>query len=108
MSIGVCHGLNDFAFCRRYNESVDVFSFAMTMVECIDGHLPWTGICGAGGVSMRVTRGDRPSQQLQTATPAMRSLVADCWAHEPSERPTFARVVERLESMDETEFGGLE
>ena len=88
---------------RRYNESVDVFSFAMTMVECIDGHLPWTGTCGAGGVPMRVTRGDRPLIQLQTATPSMRRLVVDCWSHEPSERPTFAKVVQRLERMEVTE-----
>jgi serine/threonine protein kinase len=33
---------------EAYNEAVDVYSFAMCMLEVVDGHVPWHGIAGAG------------------------------------------------------------
>jgi hypothetical protein len=29
---------------RAYNESADVYSYAMCLVELVDRNLPWTGV----------------------------------------------------------------
>ena len=50
---------------QNYNESVDVFSYAMCLVELIDCNLPWTGVCPAAAVVSRVTAGRRPLKQLE-------------------------------------------
>ena len=47
---------------RRYNEMVDVFSYAMCLVEMVDLHLPWHGLATAAEVPYRVTKGERPDR----------------------------------------------
>jgi hypothetical protein len=50
-------------------------------------------------VPLKVAREERPSEQLEQATSAMRALVEACWHHEPAERPSFLEVVRTLEAM---------
>ena len=106
---------------RTYNEKVDVFGFAMCLVELIDCHLPWHQYKGGSArVPDRVGRRERPEKQLAhpSLSPAMKALVYACWAHSPSDRPAFGDIVRRLESMQlphearahfaETVLGGSE
>ena len=84
---------------EHYNEKVDVFSFAMCLVELVDVKLPWTGICHASAVPLHVTRGERPTQQLRSAEPAVARLSQACWAKGPQDRPSFVTVVDMLRNM---------
>ena len=51
----------------KYNEKIDVFSFAMCLIELVDGRLPWSGRCSAAEVPHKVTRSTRPQHQLGKA-----------------------------------------
>jgi serine/threonine protein kinase len=41
---------------EQYNESVDVFSFAMCLIELIACEMPWQGVGGVGGASRSMLR----------------------------------------------------
>eukprot|EP01047_Picozoa_sp_COSAG01_P029175 COSAG01_NODE_1992_length_8696_cov_4.370827_4_plen_130_part_00 len=89
---------------RQYNESADVFSYAMCLVELVDRNLPWAGVaptppdsrdrgadlltavlscvagpgCGPlGAVPMKVSQGQRPQSQIRSAG-AIRPLIQRC------------------------------
>ena len=84
---------------EKYNEKVDVFSYAMCLVELEDGNLPWHGYGGAAEVPHRVGQCQRPERQLSKAESGMAGLIADCWQQSPHARPTFTEIVERLEKL---------
>jgi hypothetical protein len=50
-----------------------------------------------------IGQGERPEWQLRRGTPAMAALVCQCWAQEPSARPSFQRICSDLEAMAGTE-----
>ena len=82
----------------RFNEKVDVYSFAMCLLEVASGQLPWAGT-NHGTVPLKVTQKQRPAAQLQAAAadPAVALLVADCWQPDPRRRPGFGEITDRLE-----------
>ena len=87
-----------------YNEKVDVFSYAMCLVELVDCRLPWTGVATGAEVPHKVTRGMRPRKQLEGTAERpvderLAALIRDCWAQESSTRPDFTRIVHRVEEM---------
>ena len=83
-----------------YNESVDVFSFAMCMVELIDCDLPWHGWRFAAEVPFKVIQNERPTHQIRSApSDELRELVTAMWRHVPSRRPSFHDIVERVEGL---------
>ena len=92
---------------HRYNEKIDVFSYAMCLIELVDGRLPWSGLCSAAEVPHKVTRKTRPQHQLDKAEGIMKKTIADCWHHNPSRRPTFKQIREDLEAEAEKR-GALE
>jgi serine/threonine-protein kinase CTR1 len=79
-----------------YNEKVDVFSYAMCLVELVDFHLPWHGCANTPEVAVKCTRGERPDKQLRSADPQMKELIEQCWHKEPRRRLTFAQVLTHL------------
>ena len=48
-----------------FNEKVDIYSYAMCLVELLDCHLPWHGY--GMNVPFLCSRGDRPLKQLHPA-----------------------------------------
>jgi len=87
-----------------YNEKVDVFSYAMCLVELVDCKLPWSGVATGAEVPHKVTRGQRPRRQLQGTAERpvderLASLIRDCWTQESERRPDFTTVVYRVEEM---------
>ena len=47
-----------------FNEKVDVFSYAMCLVELIDCHLPWHGVAVGAAITIKVSQGQRPEAQV--------------------------------------------
>jgi serine/threonine protein kinase len=87
-----------------YNEKVDVFSYAMCLVELVDCKLPWAGVATGAEVPHKVTRGQRPRRQLEGTAERpvdgrLAALIRDCWAQESERRPDFTTVVLGLEEM---------
>eukprot|EP01043_Picozoa_sp_COSAG02_P016687 COSAG02_NODE_739_length_17830_cov_14.978174_11_plen_879_part_00 len=64
----------------HYNESVDVYSYAMVLVELSHCTMPWqdTG-SRPHEVPHRVTRDERPLSQLREAPEELQQLIKDCW-----------------------------
>eukprot|EP01044_Picomonas_judraskeda_P011351 COSAG03_NODE_1537_length_3911_cov_1.417891_2_plen_845_part_00 len=84
-----------------FDEKVDVYSYAMTLVELHDASKPWetAGIGGPSEVPRRVMDGERPESQIENATTDMRKLIEGCWAQTPRDRPAFPDIVTTLEEL---------
>ena len=95
---------------KTYNEKVDVFSYAMCVLEMVDCNLPWSGTATSAEVPYRVTKpGMRPTKQLRKATPVLKQLIEQCWVHDASQRPSFAGIVTTLRAEKEAiSLGGKE
>lgn len=50
---------------------------------------------GPGIVAHRIDTGWRP-EVPDNVYPSLRKLIANCWAHEPSQRPTFHEIIDVL------------
>ena len=91
-----------------YNEKVDVYSYAMCLVELVDCKLPWNGVAIGAEVSHRVTKNDRPDRQLRKLMPEsgaspseflLKDLIVSCWHVSPERRPAMAEIVTRLRAI---------
>ena len=99
---------------ETYNEKVDVFSFAMCLVELVGCTLPWRGLCAGGPAEVphRVTRGERPDAQLNSLDSGgavglgLKQLIDDCWHHFADQRPAFPEVVARVRELRRMEAAG--
>eukprot|EP00803_Ostreobium_quekettii_P008647 evm.model.scf_300.2 EVM.evm.TU.scf_300.2 scf_300:43408-50945(-) len=91
---------------ERYNEEVDVFSFALIMYELFRMELTIVRLlasCTTIGemqarmqqYSRRVAHGFR-EPILQHWPPAVRDLISQCWSQDPKQRPTMGVVLEKL------------
>ena len=85
---------------ETYNEKVDVFSYAMCLIELVDRNLPWHNCAKAHEVAVQVTRGKRPDNQLEHAEPLIKEIIQECWDKDSRRRPRFADLVERLGDGD--------
>ena len=85
---------------EKYNEKVDVFSYAMCLVELVHRNLPWHGSgIGQQVIPVRLTQGKRPTHQLNKTDPTLKQLIVECWDQNPSNRPEFPEIVQRLQAM---------
>jgi hypothetical protein len=93
---------------KTCDEKVDVFSYAMCLVELVDCKLPWSGIAMGAEVPHKVTRGERPLQQLSGTDdrPVNRRLVElikSCWDAKASRRPDFTTIIQLLKDIRSSE-----
>ncbi|KAL4451799.1 hypothetical protein ABPG75_007461 [Micractinium tetrahymenae] len=84
----------------------DVYAFGLVLHELLTWRLPWAGV-PVYTIVQQVLRGDRPEMPPEDALPGSRragfpglepycQLMRECWAQDPTARPTFAEIVPRL------------
>ena len=87
-----------------YNETADVYSFAMVLYEIWARKLPWQGLQPVQVALKVVNERARPPVPAAMDTEecfGISALMSECWGHEPSRRPTFVQCVMRLEEQIE-------
>ncbi|KAL4070277.1 kinase-like domain-containing protein [Scleroderma citrinum] len=82
---------------------MDVWSFAMTVLELFTRDLPFSGLSGVRDIMLRIFRGppDRPSDEstCHRLTERWWDLCSACWNQEPSLRPTMSQIVHRITAI---------
>ena len=85
-----------------YNESADVYSFAMVLYEIWSRKLPWQGLQPVQ-VALKVVneraRPEVPAEMNTGESFGVSALMFKCWGHEPPSRPTFEQCVGELEEL---------
>jgi serine/threonine protein kinase len=74
---------------------LDVYSYAMCLVEMVDQHPPWHGKKPTH-IQTRVLKGERPRKQveaLQSTQPELLRLIEECWKQDLKSRPTFEKIL---------------
>ncbi|XP_065879539.1 serine/threonine-protein kinase CTR1-like isoform X2 [Euphorbia lathyris] len=80
------------------NEKSDVYSFGVILWELVTMQQPWNGL-GPAQVVGAVAFQNRRLTIPQNTSPVLASLMESCWADEPSERPSFGKIVETLKKL---------
>lgn len=76
----------------------DVYSFAIVMWEIVAGELPMEGVPNNVAIKRILFDDWRPS--FPEATPQWYvRLAEECWASDPSERPSFRNLTKRLKDI---------
>mmetsp|Transcript_15897 Transcript_15897/g.62113 ORF Transcript_15897/g.62113 Transcript_15897/m.62113 type:complete len:768 (+) Transcript_15897:113-2416(+) len=103
---------------QKYTSKVDVFSFGIVISEMLTRQPPFAQFVGArADLPDRIARGERPILKLpklgfggsgheEECPPAVEEALIDlaqrCWAHQPSKRPTFAKIVPAIAALCHT------
>jgi serine/threonine protein kinase len=80
---------------EQYNESVDVYSFAMILFYLLVGRPPWPSLPGLDAVRKASDEGDRPNIP-RDLDGRLTALMKECWDDEFRMRPRFDAILERL------------
>jgi serine/threonine protein kinase len=82
-----------------FGRASDVFAFGLILFELLAGRLAFPESLNRLQIARLVAiEGARPEIPESVIAPA-RSLIENCWAGDPNDRPTFAEIVDRLADM---------
>ena len=92
-------------FDGTFTAASEVYSFAIILWELLHGGRPWDGKTPAA-IMRTVDRGQRP--EVAAAGSGLHEVMCECWAAEPSDRPTFegaeARLTTALRTFETSTF----
>lgn len=83
---------------ESYNETVDVYSFAMIFYNLLAGHSPWPTMNGVKAVKAAALEGSRPAMPRHWDTD-LSNLIKQCWDENPNSRPSFSQILEKLNDI---------
>ncbi|CAH0473913.1 unnamed protein product [Peronospora belbahrii] len=84
-------------------QTVDIFSFGLIMWELTTGELPYADMHSNSEISEYVLSGCRPIMKPGQCNIKWAELMARCWSHNPSRRPSAAEIVSSLESISKAD-----
>ncbi|KUF89742.1 Mite allergen Der f 3 [Phytophthora nicotianae] len=84
-------------------QAVDIFSFGLIMWELTTGELPYADMHSNAEISEYVLSGCRPIMKPGQCNIKWAELMARCWSHNPSRRPSAAEIVSSLESISKAD-----
>ena len=85
---------------RKYGKVtnlVDVYSFAMTVLELVSLKLPFDDWEDAQ-ILYGIPNGERPDIPSH-CNPFFEELITQCWQGEPTKRPSFSIILERMKGI---------
>lgn len=92
-----------------YSKASDVYAFGMLLYEMMTLKAPFEKLT-IPQICNKVASGERP-ELIDSIEEPYKSLIEQCWSQNPNERPTFAQIIEELQSdkfitptIDESEF----
>ena len=85
------------ACSRPYNHLAEVFAFGTVLWEMGAHRKPYANQ-DETTFRQALDRGVRPPMKEKWPE-KLKSLLTDCWKHNPVERPEFAEIIERVESL---------
>eukprot|EP00559_Dactyliosolen_fragilissimus_P003031 CAMPEP_0184865056 /NCGR_PEP_ID=MMETSP0580-20130426/16828_1 /TAXON_ID=1118495 /ORGANISM="Dactyliosolen fragilissimus" /LENGTH=666 /DNA_ID=CAMNT_0027364075 /DNA_START=29 /DNA_END=2029 /DNA_ORIENTATION=- len=80
---------------ENYNETVDVYSFAMILYYITSGRPPWPSLSGVKAVTKAAVDGNRPIVERSWDSQIVR-LMQRCWDENPNVRPSFRKILNDL------------
>lgn len=79
---------------RQFSHASDVWMFGVTVWEMFTfGEDPWIGLIGSEILKKIDKEGER-LHQPEACPPEVYSMLLECWAKNPQDRPTFASIKE--------------
>jgi len=100
--MGTCHWMAPEVINNQpYTLAADIYSFAIVMWEIVVRETPYRDI-NPVTIPMRVVKGERPNLSVipSTCPDIVKDIIRASWDPIPSKRPTFAQILDALDSMD--------
>lgn len=88
---------------EEYNETVDVYSFAMIFFYLLIGRPPWPALPGLEAVRKAALEGDRPNIPRDVDV-RLQDLLKECWHDNNKTRPPFHRITKTLSAYNKDVF----
>ena len=88
---------------ENYNETVDIYSYAMILFYLLVGRPPWVHLAGLDAVRKAAEEGDRPMIPRDLDVRLI-NLLKECWDDNPSARPPFSRIIKILSNYSHESF----
>eukprot|EP01105_Mastigella_eilhardi_P027843 TRINITY_DN882_c0_g1_i1.p1 TRINITY_DN882_c0_g1~~TRINITY_DN882_c0_g1_i1.p1 ORF type:complete len:546 (+),score=131.70 TRINITY_DN882_c0_g1_i1:1200-2837(+) len=82
-------------FNLSLSQASDVFSFALTAYHIWTGRIPF--VATPSEIKTRICGGERPP--VDNLPEDQKTLLANCWKHEPKERWTFAQILPFMKQL---------
>ncbi|KAJ0440190.1 putative dual-specificity kinase TKL-Pl-4 family [Helianthus annuus] len=83
---------------KPYDHKADVFSFAIVLWELLTGEVPYSYLTPLQAAVGVVQQGLRPTIPKQTH-PKLAELLECCWRHDPTLRPNFTEILDKLKHL---------
>lgn len=88
---------------QDYNETVDIYSYAMILFYLLTGRPPWPQLPGMEAVKKAAKEGDRPNIPRELDA-RLQSLMKECWDENSSLRPPFTTITKILAAYSKDVF----
>nr|XP_043607811.1 integrin-linked protein kinase 1-like [Erigeron canadensis] len=85
---------------RKYDKTVDVFSFGMILYQMLEGDPPLSNY-EPYEAAKSAAEGIRPVFRSKNYSPVLRELTEHCWDADMNKRPSFLEILKRLEKIKE-------